>query len=128
MGAALRVYLGLSRALPFVAPALLRRRAAQGREIPERMAEKLGQPGLPRPEGQLVWLHAVGLGEVLALRGLIAAMAEARPGLEFLVTSTARSSAQVMAANLPPRTRHQFLPLDAPGYVARFLDHWRPDL
>ena len=34
----------------------------------------------------------------------------------------------MLAQNLPPRTRHQFLPLDAPGYLARFLDHWRPAL
>ena len=42
-------------------------------------------------------------------------------------TSTTRGSAEVLARNLPPRTIHQFLPLDAPGYLARFLDHWRPD-
>jgi 3-deoxy-D-manno-octulosonic-acid transferase len=22
---------------------------------------------------------------------------------------------------------HQFAPLDVPGWIARFLDHWRPD-
>jgi 3-deoxy-D-manno-octulosonic-acid transferase len=52
----------------------------------------------------------------------------AQSDAQFLVTSTTRASAQVMAQNLPPRTRHQFLPLDAPGYLNRFLDHWRPSL
>ena len=23
---------------------------------------------------------------------------------------------------------HQFIPLDAPRYIARFFDHWQPDL
>jgi 3-deoxy-D-manno-octulosonic-acid transferase len=55
-------------------------------------------------------------------------MLNQRPDLSFLVTSTARSSAAVFSANMPPRCQHQFLPLDAPCYVARFLDHWRPDL
>jgi 3-deoxy-D-manno-octulosonic-acid transferase len=73
-------------------------------------------------------MHAVGLGEVLALRGLIAAMGAADPDLSFLVTSSARSSAQVFAVNCPPRTIHQYLPLDAPQYLARFFDHWQPDL
>ncbi len=124
----LRGYLLASGLLPLVAPAVLRRRLARGKEDPARWREKLGEATLPRPAGRPVWLHAVGLGEVLALRGLIAAMAARDADLSFLVTSTARSSAQVMAANLPPRTVHQFLPLDAPGYVARFLDHWRPGL
>ena len=128
MGWQLAAWLGLSRALPLVAPAQLRRRLAQGREDPARWREKLGEPTAPRPKGRLVWLHAVGLGEVLALRGLILAMAAEDPELSFLVTSSARSSAQVMAANLPPRTQHQFLPLDAPRYLRRFLAHWQPDL
>lgn len=127
-GPALRAYLAASRAIPLVAGTVLRRRLARGKELPDRWREKLGEPGLPRPDGPLVWLHAVGLGETLALRGLIAAMAVQSPGLEFLVTSSTRGSAEVFAANLPPRTRHQFLPLDAPSYLARFLDHWRPAL
>lgn len=127
-GLALRLYLAASRAIPLIAPAILRRRLARGKEDPLRWQEKLGCPTIPRPEGPLVWLHAVGLGEVLALRGLIAAMARQRDGLSFLITSTARSSAGVVAANLPPRTSHQFLPLDAPRYLSTFLDHWRPDL
>lgn len=118
----------VSNALPLVAPALLRRRLARGKEDPSRWREKLGEATLPRPVGRLIWLHAVGLGEVLALRGLIGALAAQVPDLSFLITSSARSSAQALAGQLPPRTVHQFLPLDAPRYLARFLDHWRPGL
>lgn len=127
-GLGLWSYLALSRAIPLAAPMLLRRRLQRGKEVTDRWREKLGEAGLPRPEGPLIWLHAVGLGEVLALRGLIAAMAAEVPEAEFLVTSTTRGSAEVLAGNLPPRTRHQFLPLDAPRYLARFLDHWNPAL
>jgi 3-deoxy-D-manno-octulosonic-acid transferase len=124
---ALGAYLAASRAIPLVASSLLKRRLAKGKELPGRWREKLGHPTQPRPQGPLIWLHAVGLGETLALRGLIAAMA-ALTDAQFLVTSTTRGSAEVMAQNLPPRTRHQFLPLDAPAYLNRFLDHWRPNL
>ncbi|MBT8409518.1 MAG: 3-deoxy-D-manno-octulosonic acid transferase, partial [Alphaproteobacteria bacterium] len=127
-GLALAAYRLGTRALTPCLPAYLRRRLARGREMPDRWREKLGFASLPRPDAPLVWLHAVGLGEVLALRGLIAALSQARGDLEFLVTSSARSSAEVIARNLPPRTRHQFLPLDTPRFAARFLDHWRPDL
>jgi len=113
--------------LPWATP-LLRRRLARGKEHPRRWREKLGQATFTRPEGLLVWCHAVGLGEVLALRGLIAELSRLRPDVQFLVTSTPSSSAKVLAANLPPRTQHQFLPLDAPPYLRRFFEHWRPAL
>ena len=127
-GPGLRAYLSATRALTPLLPTHLKRRLARGKELPGRWREKLGEAGLPRPEGRLVWLHAVGLGEVLALRGLIARLHTKAPDLSFLVTSGTRASAEVLARNLPPRTVHRFLPLDAPAYGARFLDHWRPDL
>jgi 3-deoxy-D-manno-octulosonic-acid transferase len=127
-GWALRLYLAAAKLLAPLAPALLRRRLKRGKEDPARMSEKFGRTALPRPSGQLIWLHAVGLGEVMALRGLIDELARQAPGLSFLVTSTARSSANVFGANMPPRTQHQFLPIDAPRFYRPFLDHWRPDL
>mgnify|MGYP002654620973 CR=1 FL=1 len=123
----LRTYLAASRAIPLAAPGHLQKRLAKGKELPDRWREKLGEATLPRPAGPVIWLHAVGLGETLALRGLIAAMAD-RTEARFLVTSTTRASAEVFAANLPARTCHQFLPLDAPAYLRRFLDHWKPAL
>lgn len=128
MGMALWLYGWAARGLGLIAPLALRRRLRRGKEDPARWREKLAETSAWRPEGLLVWLHAVGLGEVMALRGLILELSARRPDLGFLITSTARSSAEVVGANLPPRTIHQFLPLDAPRFVGRFLDHWRPDL
>jgi 3-deoxy-D-manno-octulosonic-acid transferase len=34
----------------------------------------------------------------------------------------------VLAGQLAAPHLHQFLPLDAPRYLARFLAHWRPAL
>lgn len=127
-GPLLRGWLWAGPLLGLIAPHLLKRRLKRGKEDPARMGEKLAHPTAARPAGRLVWMHAVGLGEVLALRGLIDAMLRHDPDLHFLVTSTARSSAQVMGANLPPNTQHQYLPIDSSGFMARFLDHWRPDL
>ena len=127
-GLVLRSYLAATHLIPVAAKPALQRRLKRGKEHPVRWPEKLGLGLAPRPEGPLIWLHAVGLGEVLSLRGLIARLAEARPDLSFLVTSTTATSAEVFAKNAPSRTLHQFLPLDAPSYRQRFLDHFRPDL
>ncbi|MDU8929287.1 glycosyltransferase N-terminal domain-containing protein [Alisedimentitalea sp. MJ-SS2] len=125
---ALRAWLGLTWVLQPILPWHLKRRIKRGKEDATRWREKLGHASAERPEGRLIWMHAVGLGEVLALRGLIARLSEQDPDLNFLVTSGTLASAQVFARNLPPRTIHQFAPLDAPGPARRFLDHWRPDL
>jgi 3-deoxy-D-manno-octulosonic-acid transferase len=127
-GLLLSGYMALMRLATPLAPLLLRRRLARGKEEPARMGEKLGRASLPRPEGALVWLHAVGVGEVLALPALVAALRAARPGLQVLITSSSRTSAAALAPNMPEGARHQFLPLDCPAFARRFLDHWRPGL
>jgi 3-deoxy-D-manno-octulosonic-acid transferase len=124
----LMTYLVLRRALEPLMYLILQRRLSAGKEDPARVYEKLGRTTQVRPNGTVVWLHAVGLGEVLALRPLIKLMQESSPELSFVVTSTARSSANVMAKNLPARCVHQFLPLDGPTFVSNFLNHWRPNL
>ncbi|THH36728.1 3-deoxy-D-manno-octulosonic acid transferase [Aliishimia ponticola] len=124
----LRAYMLATRALHPLAPLLLRRRLKRGKEMPGRWREKLGHATLPRPHGTLIWLHAVGLGETLALRGLVDQMAQLSPDEHFLITSGTRASAEVLERNMPNRTLHQFLPIDTPGYARRFLDHWQPDL
>ena len=46
----------------------------------------------------------------------------------MLCTSGTVTSAELAEQRLPPGVIHQFVPLDAPRFVTRFLDHWRPDL
>ena len=106
----------------------LKKRLKRGKEHASRWREKQGFSVTARPNGKLIWLNAVGLGEVMALRGLIIALHNRDPELNFLVTSSTLVSAETFAKNLPPNTLHQFLPLDSPAYTRRFLDHWKPNL
>lgn len=92
-----------------------------------RLAERLGNASAPRPAGRLIWFHAASVGESLSVLSLIARMGERLGDAEFLITSGTAASAELIARRMPPRCRHQFAPLDAPGPVRRFLAHWRPD-
>lgn len=121
-------YLFVSRVLSGFAKLHIRKRLANGKEDSDRYIEKFGISTANRPDTPLVWLHAVGVGEVLALTGLIAEMHSRRPEITFLVTSTALTSARALARNMPPNTIHQFLPLDSAPFIAKFLNHWKPDL
>lgn len=124
----LSVYAALTGLLEPVAPALLRRRAARGKEDPARLPERMGRAGLPRPDGPLVWLHGVSVGEATSLLPLVATLRERRPDVAILVTSGTVTAAQMLARRLPPGVIHQHQPIDTPRVVRRFLDHWRPGL
>ena len=103
-------------------------RERRGKEEPSRRHERLGQPRLKRPAGRLAWFHAASVGETNAILPVMAALAQERPTLSFLLTTGTVTSAKLAAQRLGPRAMHQFAPLDAPEYVSSFLDHWRPDL
>lgn len=122
----LAIYGAATALLEPLAPRVLAKRARAGKEVPDRLGERLGRSARPRPFGRLVWLHGVSVGESLSLLPLVEALL-ARPGLSVLVTSGTVTSAEIMARRLPAGAIHQFAPVDAPGAVRRFLDHWRPD-
>jgi 3-deoxy-D-manno-octulosonic-acid transferase len=125
----LRAYLGLAGKLAPVWRRGLERRLKRGKETPRSVRQKLGSEYADRPEGTVVWGHAVGVGEAMALAGLFARLAPLRPDCSFLLTTTARTSGDALKrTGLPPRCQHQFAPVDTPEAVARFLDHWRPSL
>ncbi|SDH34400.1 3-deoxy-D-manno-octulosonic acid transferase [Roseospirillum parvum] len=105
----------------------LKRRAARGKEDPARLDERRGRAALPRPAGRLVWVHAASVGESLSVLPLIDRLVAPPHGLSVLITSGTVTSARLLAERLPAGAHHQFAPLDHPAWVARFLDHWRPD-
>lgn len=125
---ALGLYRAATGLLEPLAPGLLRSRAARGKEDSGRLAERLGRPSLERPEGPLIWLHGVSVGESLSLLPLVEALRARRPEAALLVTSGTRTSADLLARRLPAGVIHQYAPVDAPGAVARFLEHWRPNV
>ncbi|GAA0653295.1 3-deoxy-D-manno-octulosonic acid transferase [Brevundimonas lenta] len=126
MSPALLVYRLLTRMIEPLAPRLLDARARQGKEDPVRVDERLGVASVARPAGEVVWLHGVSVGETLSLLPVVERLRATRPDLTVLVTSGTLTSASLLARRLPEGVIHQFAPVDAPGAVAAFLDHWRP--
>ncbi|SUZ33051.1 3-deoxy-D-manno-octulosonic acid transferase [Roseibaca ekhonensis] len=126
--ALIRAYLAFSRLSAPIWHAALKWRAKKGKEDPARLSERWGHPAQPRPEGELLWLHGVSVGEVTVLLTLLERLSQTRPQTHFLLTSITRAAADAMAKRqLPARVIHHYAPADYPGAVARFLDHWRPD-
>ncbi|MDO9502824.1 3-deoxy-D-manno-octulosonic acid transferase [Falsiroseomonas sp.] len=115
----------------------LGRRVLRGKEIAARLAERRGLAAA-RPPGRLLWLHAASVGEAISALPVLEALLARDAALHLLVTTGTVTGAQALLHRLPaalaapgasgfPRVTHRFLPLDVPGWVARFLDGWRPD-
>ncbi|MBA2126858.1 3-deoxy-D-manno-octulosonic acid transferase [Hyphomicrobium methylovorum] len=127
-GLALKVYrAGTSLFRPAV-PAFLNMRGRQGKENIHRRGERLGFAGRPRPPGQIVWVHAASVGEANAVLPMIDRILAAADDVHVLLTTGTTTSAEVAARRLPERAFHQYVPLDVPSYIERFLDHWRPSI
>ena len=113
--------------VPFAARSSIRKLRDAGVSV-TRAHEKLGHATEERQGGgPLIWFHAASVGESLSVLALITRIGVALPRAHFLITSGTETSARLVAQRMPPRTVHQFAPLDAPGPLKRFLKHWRPD-
>jgi 3-deoxy-D-manno-octulosonic-acid transferase len=124
---ALRLYrLASTVAVTTAAPRWLAWRQKQGKENAARLAERYGRASLSRPDGALIWVHCASVGEMLAVVPLLESL-RAR-NFAVLLTSGTITSATLAEQRLPEGALHQFIPLDAPRFIGRFLEHWRPDL
>lgn len=124
----LSLYRACSAGFATAAPWLLlcRAKLRRARLRPEdrlRINERLGRPSATRPPGRLAWLHGAGAADLAALLPLIDRLAAAG----FIVLVTTRDDGSP-PRRLPPAALHQFAPLDAPQFVARFLAFWRPTI
>ena len=129
MSRLLALYQAGTTALGPVVALYLARRMAHGKEDRERFPERQGFASRARPAGRLIWVHAASNGEAVSMLSLIDRLLVERPALSVLVTTGTVTSARLLAHRLPAdRAWHQYVPVDRPAYVKRFLDHWRPDL
>jgi 3-deoxy-D-manno-octulosonic-acid transferase len=105
-----------------------RKALASGKEDPARVSERWGLTDQVRPEGPVVWFHAASVGETQSILWLVNKLLDNREDLNVLITSTSRTSAALLANQLPARATHQMAPYDTVNATRAFLDHWQPDL
>jgi 3-deoxy-D-manno-octulosonic-acid transferase len=124
----------LSRALytlawRVVAPLAPLRLWWRGRREPgyrERIAERYGRYDAPAPAGEVVWIHAVSLGETRAVVPLAGRILAERPNCTIVLTAMTATGREAGRALSGPRVVQAWLPYDLPGAMRRFLGHFRP--
>ncbi|MCY4311886.1 MAG: 3-deoxy-D-manno-octulosonic acid transferase, partial [Rhodospirillaceae bacterium] len=124
----LNLYAGLGQIMPPAARLILAHRRARGKEHPDRIAERMGFLRRERPEGPLIWLHAASLGEASSVLPLIDRLLAKASLARVMMTTGTVTSARVMEERLPSSAYHQFVPVDCPAWVERFLDGAQPDM
>lgn len=95
------------------------------------LAERLGRirPGLRAtgPDENCIWIHAVSVGEVLAVSGLIAALPARFPGWRVVVSTTTLSGQQLARSRFG-EADVCYLPLDLPFALRPLFTQLRPRL
>jgi len=114
---------------PFV-PVYLFLRKLSNKEHTTRYKEKMSQINILRDKGFLVWFHVASVGEAMSILPLIENFEKEKKIDKILITTITLSSATVLQKRFNKNTKiiHQFLPLDIPNFVNKFLNHWSPNL
>src|SRR4051812_6768515 len=108
-------------------------RMATTHKYREGMGERLGRlrPGIkPAPHAArkpVIWLHAVSVGEVLAVSRLVRELDSAFPRHRVMISTTTRTG-QALARERFGAGRVFYCPLDLPWAVRAYLNALRPEL
>jgi len=101
---------------------LLKKRCRRG--LRQRMGMRL-------PEGiscrnHVLWIHAVSMGEVLAVVPLVRAIHDLYPGFTILISTITETGREAVEQRLTGLAHHCYLPIDWPWSVRRFVSHVQP--
>jgi 3-deoxy-D-manno-octulosonic-acid transferase len=104
-------------------------RMATTQKYREGLWQRLGRVPLLAGQGNrpLIWIHAVSVGEVLAVSGLVKSLDNALPDY-FVAVSTTTRTGQALARERFGSNRVFYCPLDLPWAVRSYVNTLRPRL
>ena len=125
----LALYSGLMRLAQPLLRRKMARRAVQEPGYGEAVDERFGRYTQPREKvSDLVWLHAVSLGETRTAAVLLKALRAQHPGMRLLLTHGTATGRAEGRALLQPGDVQVWQPWDTRVVVERFFEHFKPRL
>ncbi|MBR0559408.1 glycosyltransferase N-terminal domain-containing protein [Neokomagataea anthophila] len=124
-----QLWAGIGTALAPALTIMTRLRLRRGKELPNRLRERMGLTQAASAKKQrTLWIHAASVGETLCARPLLDALLAADPTLHILFTTATVTGSEIMAQHpaIGIRVTHQFIPHDVPRWIKRFLKRWSP--
>ncbi len=93
----------------------------------QRIFERFGFYKKKYPQN-VIWFHAVSVGESEALFPLIRLIQSRQPQTQILITTTTPTGSARVQAVLGDSVQHVYLPYDLPDVVTRFLKTFKPKI
>ncbi len=81
-----------------------------------------------RSSQSLIWIHAVSLGEVVAVSPLVKALHTRHPEFRYIVTTVTETGREAVQQRLSGIAEHRYAPLDFSWAVTRMIRRVRPTL
>ena len=91
--------------------------------------EKLNKPDQPnKPNQPVIWVHAVSLGEVVAVTPLVIELHRRHSEHRLVVSTVTETGREAVEQRLAGVADHCYAPLDFPCVVSRFIERLQPCL
>ncbi len=97
------------------------------------LPQRLGLRAATRPPGAngpstCIWIHAVSLGEVVAVAPLVRELQRRYPEARLVVSTVTETGREAVEQRLEGVAEHRYAPLDFPWVVNQAIDELRPNL
>ncbi len=93
-----------------------------------RIRERLGKVPADVLGKNIIWLHAVSVGETIAAKPLVDRLLKDYPQHSLLITSTTPTGSATVNKLFAKRVLHSYFPYDLPSLVGRFIATVKPQL
>jgi len=87
-----------------------------------------GAAGPNKPNQPVIWVHAVSLGEVMAVAPLVRELHRRHPDHRFLVSTVTETGREAVEQRLADVAEHRYAPLDFYWVVNKVIPRWQPSL
>ena len=100
------------------------------RGLPQRLGFAPERSRTPPAEATplVIWIHAVSLGEVVAVVPLVRRLRDLYPRARLVVSTVTETGREAVEQRLAGIAEHRYAPLDFPWVVEQALDRLRPNL
>ncbi len=98
------------------------------RGLPQRLGLLAAQPFKLGVAAACIWIHAVSLGEVVAVAPLVRELRRRYPDARLVVSTVTETGREAVEQRLEGVAEHRYAPLDFPWVVNQAIDQLRPSL
>ena len=110
----------------FLSPIIIIVRLFKNKEHKKRFIEKFCFFQKKRNKGNLIWIHAASVGELMSIIPLIYEIEKNKKINSILITTSTLSSSKIFKNYKFKKVIHQFFPIDFFYFSTKFIKYWRP--